>query len=397
MADAYRGGMHLDDRYSLLGSFIRVRVTAPNDPEISRTFDMSQRAPESWLVDAFLLATGQPEAEDPYDDRHYDRDVRGLTFGADRTVDIRGATDGCRIEVLSSRSSRVGEPRVQIVDEDEAERADARWQSAPAPLRRAHVQQELTRKFGIVMPEVDTSGVAELSGDVGHSSPLMYLLLDLPPERRLALRAHLLDAGLLDAAPMERATADELLSSLSWLVDRIGPGGVEQNEHGEFPDSLAREAESAMDWMPISNSPPSPGHALLTLARSARFARRLNGRILPTARTRMMKEKPSRAVAEIAQNVEQRRGFPWAPEHARALALLAIADGSGADADDVIQRVADGLRTLTSADAGADDERQQQAREAVRELMEILAPLGGAGRYGILTPPVRAFARMELL
>lgn len=288
---------------------------------------------------------------------------------------------------------------MQIVDDDTQELADSRWQSAPAPLRRAHVQLELTRTFGIILPEVDTSGVAELSGEVGHSSPLVSLMLELPPERRLALRAHLMDAGLLDAAPMDEATADALLSGLSWLVDRIGPGGVAQDEHGDFPDSLAREIESAMDWAPISDSPPSPGHALLTLARSARFTRRLKGRILPTVRTRTIKEKPLRALADMRDAAQRGRAFAytWTPDHARTLGLLAIADGSGVGTGGVIRSVADGLRVLTCDGlGGSDGDAADIARKAVRELMEALAPLGGPGAYGMLTPAVRAFARTQL-
>lgn len=100
--------MYLDHGYSMLRSFIRVRVTAPTVPPMTRTFDMLQRAPESWLIDAFLLATGHPEAEDPSDCRDYDGDVRSVTFGPDPTIKIPGIASGCRIEVLKSRDHKVG-------------------------------------------------------------------------------------------------------------------------------------------------------------------------------------------------------------------------------------------------------------------------------------------------
>lgn len=395
-----------DHSYSMLRSFIRVRVLASTTPPLSRTFDISQRAPQSSLIDAFLLATGQSEmgdryAYESYDDYgrfdaydNYERDVRSLTFGADRTIDVPGVSTECWIEVLSSRDAEVGEPCVQIVDEDAVAVACGPWQSAPAPLRSAHVQQELTRLFGVVLPDVDTSASTALSREFGRS-PLVSLLLTMPPARRLALRAHLKDSELLNSTPMDAKTARTLLSGLNWLTDRLGAEGVEQDEHGGFPQWLAREAEVAMDWTPTSGSPPSPGHTLLALARSARFTRRLKGRMVPTAKTRAIKDKPLRALEDMRQMAPPGQStYNWGPNHAHTLALLAIADGSGADPAGVTLQVETGLQVLESAEEV--HHAEHEARDAVREVMEMLAPLGGPGSYGILTGPVRAFARMEL-
>ncbi|MGM7698400.1 hypothetical protein [Microbacterium sp. A84] len=389
--NGFYDGYH-DHSYSMLRSSMRVRVTALTVPPTTRTFDMSQRASESQLIDAFLLATGHSELGEAHDYDSYQREVRSVTFGADRTIDVPGVAEGCLVDVMSSRNSKVGEPRVQIVDDDSAARTSGPWQSAPAPLRNAHVQQELTRMFGVVLPEVDTSGAAELSREFG-ASPLTSLLLTLPPARRLALRAHLTDSGLLESPPLDAKTARLLMSGVSWLTHRLGPEGVEQDEHGGFPEWLAREAETAMEWVPASGSPPSPGHALLGLARSAHFTRRLKGSIMPTVKSRAIKEKPLRALEDVRRTLHPGRGvYTWGPDHASTLALLAIADGSGAAVDGVIDQVAAGLRTLK----GAGDGSEQEARETVRGLMETLAPLGGPGSYGMLTPPVRAFARMQL-
>lgn len=403
-----------DHSYSMLRSFIRVRVIAPTTPPLSRTFDISQRTPQSSLIDAFLLATGHAEMDDRYAYDNYDRyedydsydgyrsytrDVRSLTFGPNRTINVPGVSPECWIEVLTSRDAQVGEPCVQIVDEDSAAMARGPWQSAPAPLRRAHVQLELTRRFGVVLPEVDTSGAAALSGEFGRS-PLVSLLLTMPPARRLALRAHLKDSEPLNSTPMDAKTARTLLSGLSWLTDRLGAEGVEQDEHGGFPQWLAREAEVAMDWAPTSGSPPSPGHTLLALARSARFTRRLKGSMVPTAKTRAIKDKPLRALEDIEQLVPAGQStYSWAPNHAHTLALLAIADGSGANPAGVAVQVESGLQVLESADEGQHaetDHAEDEARDAVREVMEMLAPLGGPGGYGMLTGPVRTFARMKL-
>jgi len=110
---------------------------------------------------------------------------------------------------------------------------------------------------------------------------------------------------------MDAAHAAELLTGLRWLVERLGPDGIEEDESGELPTWFAREAEAALGWEATSQSPPSPGHARLLTAPSA-------------------------------------------------------------------------------------DDREDGARNAVQDLMEVLAPLGGPGAFGRLTPAVRAFARDQL-
>src|SRR5699024_4257372 len=109
------------------------------------------------------------------------------------------------------------------------------------------------------------------------------LLVALPPARRLALRAYLADAGLLGPYVLDPEVAAELLTPMRWLIDRLGPDGVEQTEHGELPSWLADEVADAMSWTVAPNSPSLPGQALpgqalLDLARASRFIRRFRGR-----------------------------------------------------------------------------------------------------------------------
>lgn len=226
------------------------------------------------------------------------------------------------------------------------------------------------------------------------SPALTALLHGLPPERRLALRAHLDDSGILDGRPLDPAHAASLLDGLRWLVERLGPEGIEQNEHRELPNWVAREAEAALAWESTPESPASPGHSVIALARSARFVRRLRGRILPTARTRTLAVTPVRSVADVRTTFGDRVSrYTWMHDHAQTLALLAIADGSAFDAADAVRHTVDGLRVLASHEPGDIEER---ARSAVQDLMTVLAPLGGRGSYGRLTPAVRAFARTQL-
>lgn len=368
-----------------------VRVVDTADPGRSRTLRMPRDAPERWVHDAYLVATGR--APDPlrYDEP---RMPDGLVL-----VDARppGSRDDPFDWYRDPSWDRLeaGEPLVQILDDEEPGRADAAWESAPAPYRRAHVQQELTRMFGVLIPQVDTSGRAELSEEIG-SARVTALLLALPPERRLALRAHLHDSGMLRSTPMDAGDARALVAGLRWLVERLEPDGIEQDAHGGMPAHVAREAEAALDWTPVEGAPPSPGHALIALARRVRFTRRLKGRIITVSRARAVHAAPFRPVA-LARAFDD-PGRHWSHDHTHTLALLAVADGSGSDAASIARRTAEGMRALEGSDGYGDDEGSVEAaaQRMARSLMEVLAPLGGPGAYGAITPGIRQCVRDAL-
>ena len=371
-------GAYPADDYEYYGashhhSFERIRVTAVADPSVSRTFATCRGAPSRWLVEAFLLSTGQPGHADEHEDPTL---TNGYLFDT---------VESCRIEA--------GEPQVQILDEDAVEKSSRRWPSAIAPLRREHVQQELTRRFGVVRQEYDTSGRLELSQEIG-SPQVEALLMALPPARRLALRAYLVDAGLLGPHVLDPEVAAELLTPMQWLIDRIGSDGVEQTPQGELPAWLADEAAAAMNWTSAPHSPPSPGQALVDLARASRFVRRFRGRFVPTARTRSMAHEPLRSLGELKNPAlpHEYSYYESSPHHGRTLARLAIADGSATDTANLIEQVAEGLGVLLSDDDCTDE----TADGAVSTVMAELAPLGGPEQFGILTPAIRAFTLARL-
>lgn len=409
-------------------SMVRIRVTAPTHPPTSRTFDICRGAPLSRLGAAFLLATGRARPNGPGEQFDWNGDVESLIrppawhfydddeFSTEppTTLNIPGIAADCEVEVLTDASAAViGEPHVRIVDgSPDAPRAASAWESSPATFHLEHVQHELTREFGLILPDSESVWSRDLNRSFGRASSLRSLAEALPPVQRLALRGHLEDAQILTAPTIDVAKAQSLTQGLAWLIERIGPGGVEQDEHGWLPTDLAREAEQALEWMPMPGAPPSPGHALLSAARSLRFIRRLKGRVLPLTHTRALPADPVRAVRELGNGLQLRsRSHSWSGRRDRAetLALLAIADGTATTSAGLNERVMRGLAAVAdnrkygsydeyaSHEPIADAEHEVSARQTVSALMEVLAPLGGRGGYGHFTPAVRAFAHSQLL
>ncbi|MCE7480995.1 MULTISPECIES: hypothetical protein [Actinomycetes] len=400
-------------------SALRLRVTAPTDPPISRTFDICRGAPLSWLGESFLLSTGRTRPDGPDEESGWYGDVDSIIpraswqYGgmplepeAGPTLSIPGMAGDCRVEVLDDATATVvGEPHVRIVDgTPDTPRAVAAWELSPASFHIDHVQHELTREFGLVLPDRESVCFHEMSRAFGDASALRPLAEALAPLQRLALRSHLEDAELMTAPLIDAAAARSLTHGLAWLIDRIGAEGMEQDEHGWLPVELAREAEQALEWVPAPGAPPSPGHALLSTARSLRFIRRFKGRVIPVAHTRELSANPLRAVRELGSGAQRRsQGYSWSgqPDHAETLALLAVADGTATASVDLNERVMNGLAALDENQEypyrqTTDAERESSAKQAVTSLMEVLAPLGGHGGYGLFTPAVRAFAHSLL-
>jgi hypothetical protein len=113
--------------------------------------------------------------------------------------------------------------------------------------------------------------------------------------------------------------------------------------------------------------------------------RRLKGRVLATTRGHTLASSPVHGVRDLEELLRTQQGR-FSPADAATLALLAIVDRSAADA---VRLAATALAALARRHS-TEDERQLLATQRVSAIMSVLAPLGGAGRYGALTPPCGA-------
>lgn len=408
---------------------IHVRLTVAGHSEFDRVIELPYRASAEWLVNAYLLSLGIH-----HDNIHSDFDghleMRPSGWRSEcQTMRLPEIPHEIRVLVTDGRMPEVGDPCVAIVEAEPDAPASIvrRWQHDAPPFRARHINNELAQRFGVVVPHFDESGL-ERSHGIRSSSRLNSLLRSLAPARRLALLAHLDDTGILEERPLELSTVESALESLTSLLEHIGATGlVQDSETGWLADRDVAAIVRALGWASegaeVSASADTegvsaPGEALLSLARQSKLIRRLKGRIVVTNRGRNLVEPGSKTLSELARAVTERGNHygGWsfgADSYDRTLALLAIADGSAETFSELPAQVKLGRaaieeyrrspysydeyglytssfdRSATDADTGVPVQ--------VRQTIDRVAALSEPGRFGVISPAMRAVARAALL
>ena len=361
---------------------VRVIVSAPEHPELDRTIEAPNDAPDAWIANAFLLSIGEDPL--PYDDA--ERFALPFTYAssrwpwygghddgpASRTFTLPGVPYELEAEQVHTRTPAVGEAKVAIIRQDELsdhvsttparehgpDAAHANWQSSAGSLDTREVNVELAAQYGVVQPRVDHS----LVNDLGPGVRSGCLLLKLPPVRRLTLRVHLRGGGLLDRPVFSEADVDDLSEGLRVLIDRIGHDGVEQSEDGWLPDDVLQDVERMLREASTSQgrsvsahgADATAGAALLAKARALRLIRRFKGRIVLTNLAKGLRADPKKIVGLLEAYVAlgPRRSMYDYYSHTReseaavALTLLSIADGTATCRAEVPDVVARGVAVL---------------------------------------------------
>lgn len=397
---------------------IRIEVSIADHPDLTRVIEVPRRAPAHWVLEALRLSFGA-EGDDDEDDE-YDEDAPSflnLDFWDPQSqkVEVAGTPPGMTLRVTGLYSPEVGDARVSLVDTAIPEPpASGSWQTAPPPFRREHVNFELARRFGLVVPQFDESGIAAIERGIRHSSPIAQLARSLTSVRRLALRAHLDDTGVLDATPL---TAEERASSthaLGALLARIGEDGIAQDEEDSWmPKTVLDEVAASLEWTDaVVAAGSDPGTVLMTVARAARLVRRLRGRVVVTNAGRSLGLGQKRAVEEVISAVREagRSQWSWGGQPRDAtLAFLAIADRSARTLADLPELVASGRaaldeaydRVATQFESSGGSLRggrvSASTPSALQSVMEHLSALSEPGAFGVITPAMRSMARLALL
>ncbi len=409
---------------------LHVEMSVADRPEFTRVIGVPRDAPSYWVIEAYRLSLGlEPEWSEfewaESDDGADSSPLIDLTpwRSEAQQVAIPGVADVVDVVISGPFPAKMGDPRVTVVDigravpsERRAEReGSAGWQVRRPPFRAEHVEFELAQRFGLVQPHFDSSVGVQIGQGLQSSSPIAMLSETLTPVRRLALLAHLEEAGLVAAPPPEAAAIESATASLRMLVARIGSDGVEQDQaDGWLPRAVVSEVVEALDWPDAAvDGLPDPVDALMVLARRAKAVRRLRGRVVVTHRGQSLAVGEARAFQRIVEVVrEAGRAGPYLSGQSRkaTLALLAVADRSAATVDEVADAVAAGEAVLAP---GRDDVRRFSEwtlrshwegewgrgvsdTHAVQHVVEVLCALSSPGAFGVVTSAMRAVASAAL-
>lgn len=412
-------GMNLLSRLRITPT-IHVRLAVVGHSEFDRTIELPSGASAEWLVDAYLLSLGIH-----HDDVHSDfdgyLDMHPSWRGDFQTMRLPEVPHEIQVLVLEGREPEVGDPRVAIVGSEPDAPASivGRWQNGTPPFRVRHINNELAQRFGVVVPRFDDSGLERGHG-IRSSSRLDSLLRSLAPARRLALLVHLEDSEILGDRPLELNTVESAIASLASLFDYIGAAGLAQDsETGWVADSDVAVIVRTLGWTSAAaDGVSAPGEALLSLARQSKLIRRLKGRIIVTTRGRNLLEPGSQTLSGLADAVTERNNSygGWSSDtdsHDRTLALLAIADESAEAFAELPALVSLGRAAVEEhrrSSHGCDvyglygspfDHSTMDADTGVsvnvQRTIDRLAALSEPGRFGVISPAMRAVARAALL
>ncbi|MGH3689357.1 MAG: hypothetical protein ACRDT7_04300 [Microbacterium sp.] len=409
---------------------LHVEMSVADRPECTRVIGVPRDAPSYWVIEAYRLSLGlEPEWSEfewaESDDGADSSPLIDLTpwrSGAQQ-VAIPGVADVVDVVISGPFTAMMGDPRVTVVDagpqapseQRAAREGSAGWQVRRPPFHAGHVEFELAQRFGLVQPHFDSSVGVQLGQGLKSSSPIATLSETLTPVRRLALLAHLEEAGLVAAPPPEASAIESATASLRMLVARIGSDGLEQDQvDGWLPRAAVSEVVDALGWQDAAaDGMPDPVDALMALARRSKAVRRLRGRVVVTHRGQSLAAGEARAFPQIVEVLRDAgRAGPYLSGQSRkaTLALLAVADGSVVTVDEVAGAVAAGESVLAS---GRDDvrrfsewtlrshregERGRGAGEthAVQRVVEGLCALSSPGAFGAVTTAMRAVASAAL-
>jgi hypothetical protein len=242
----------------------RVEVSAAGHPEFSRLIELPREAPREWLAYAYLLSIGMdPEAqrlddlEPPvswaYDewDPYYGPRATYASVSHER-MRLPGLHDELQLAQQGEFQPKVGDQKVAVFPTEQTTSPDlstSAWQVSPPPFRPDAVNQELARKYGVVLPHFNASALEPDRYGYGRTTLIDSLLAELSPVRRIALRAHLDGIGLLDKAESPDDDIPAAAEPLLRLLAGIGPDGVAQDsDTGWLPPQFASDLASEFDW-----------------------------------------------------------------------------------------------------------------------------------------------------
>lgn len=403
---------------------VRIDASVDGHPEYDRTVQMPRDAPDEWFTYAYLLSVGIESAEEDLTGRGWSVPYPGV--GAERRrLQLPGFPHTLEVRTRFSHVPQVGDARVAIVDDEGSGGtlpavASSGWQTDAPPFRCDDVNHELERRYGLVMPRLDESGLGDFRRGIRPSSPISQMLDALTPVRRLALLAHLDQAGILDEAPLDPDQIERATEGLRRLLFRVADGVEQDPATGWLPAVFVDTVLADLGWTTGASDACRIVEPLVSFARRARLMRRFKGEVVVTNAGRRLLSDPVQAFSQIARLIawpEQGSWYQSAWGYSSfevTAALLALADGAAATFDDIGAVVASScaarasVRDAESNESWNDELVYDRARtfgsraadggaEEVDRLIASFQILSEDGALGRITPVMRAVAGAALL
>lgn len=392
---------------------VYAHLSVRENPTLDRVIELPSGSPDHWIAEAYLLSIGVDREPSEYDYDDLSRvtaEVRG-SGGRMQRLELPEVPFVVDLQVTHGRTPAIGDQLVAIVSSGGENHSSTMsdWRTEAPSFRREHVDDELVKRFGVVLPYFRSAAVtAPVPGRIGG------LLNALPPVRRLALRAHLEDSGIFDEPPRDLTVVEGATESLRTLFAHVGRDGLVQDpDTGWVRPSDSAEIVSALGWTESeSDAVSDPADALFGFARRARFLRRLRGSIVVSNAGWEIVESDRSTLHRLAGHVvDDERGYSDDADDRLAqttLALLAIADGSAESLADVPDLVMLDESLIWPRHGGEHNgyDFWHYARKpksigfglgaGTKAALDGLAALSDRGRFGVITPAIRAVAQAAL-
>ncbi len=209
--------------------------------------------------------------------------------------------------------------------------------------------------------------------------------------------------GLVAAAALDRPVIIDSASVMAavwpytWLLGRIGPGGIKLTSAGYLPPPVVAEAVSELGWEKDWPGAHNREHYTLPVLELRRSARRLGlvrthrGVLLRTMLGTRLGQDPGQLWWYVASRLPEARGD--AERDAGLLLLLAVASATPLDMQGTDELLRRGMTALGWRDAATKQGLEQwQAFEAARSTWECLRRLGAIPETQFGEPPSRPAA-----
>lgn len=272
------------------------------------------------------------------------------------------------------------------------------------------VQTELNLMFNpdkSGISPLDMSGLVKVSahrraGDIDEASPIADFASQLPAPIRSELRQHLDNAGLLVPVEVDADTAARIIRPLAWLMDAIGPTGLDLTAAGWMPQATVLAGMTELgwinDWIGKGNredvTPPIA--VLRETGQRMGLVRVQKGRLLLSAAAKKALGDPLAQLRLVATGLY--RKLSDAETDAAVLLLLTIADGTAPE--DRWRSIAFGLEMCGWQSSTGWRFTKQDIGHAAFQAQRVLDQLGEVSRRrryrGEEDPLVKFFARVAL-